>query len=342
VDDLFEQERAINMNRKKSLTKAFGAFPAFILLLLILFAQNTYAEIITLKINEKSEIEGDEIHLGEVGDVKGNEPALIEEIEQIVIGSAPVPGKTKKIDKNLILKRLKQQGIPISQIKIIIPENAVATRGTVEIFYKDIEKIVLTFLKERLPQHRSKVKIKPGRVKKNIMLPKGEVTYTVAPPKNTDLLGTIPISVNFAVNGRFVKKVWVNVDIEVLMEVVVTKRPLGRYKLITEDDIHLVEMDLAELPSNVIASCDEVLGKRTRRAIDSNMVLKPDLVELPPLVKRGDIVLIIAESEGVKVTTLGKVKEKGRKGDMVKVVNIDSNKGIYARVIDSSSVKVDF
>jgi len=52
--------------------------------------------------------------------------------------------------------------------------------------------------------------------------------------------------------------------------------------------------------------------------------------------------MIIVESDGLKITTLGKVKEKGRKGDMVRVENIDSNKGIYARVLDSSSVKVDF
>jgi len=60
------------------------------------------------------------------------------------------------------------------------------------------------------------------------------------------------------------------------------------------------------------------------------------------LVKRGDIVFIIAESSGIKVTALGQVKEKGRKGQIVRVENIDSNKGIYARVLDSNSVKVDF
>ncbi len=155
-------------------------------------------------------------------------------------------------------------------------------------------------------------------------------------------MGTTLLSVDFSVNGRFIKKVWVSVNIAVFTEVVVTKRPLGRYRLITEDDIHLVSMNLAELSSSVITRLEEVLGKRTRRAIDADAVLRPDLVELPPLVKKGDIVLIIVESEGLKITTLGKVKEKGRKGDMVRVENIDSNKGIYARVLDSSSVKVDF
>jgi len=54
------------------------------------------------------------------------------------------------------------------------------------------------------------------------------------------------------------------------------------------------------------------------------------------------MVLIIAESEGLKVTALGKAKEKGRRGEMIRVLNIDSRKSIYARVLDSSRVKVDF
>jgi len=35
------------------------------------------------------------------------------------------------------------------------------------------------------------------------------------------------------VNGHFEKKVWATVKIEVFTEVVVTKRPLGRFKRIT-------------------------------------------------------------------------------------------------------------
>jgi flagella basal body P-ring formation protein FlgA len=60
------------------------------------------------------------------------------------------------------------------------------------------------------------------------------------------------------------------------------------------------------------------------------------------LVKRGDLVVIIAESKGLKITTRGQVKKKGRLGEQIPVVNLDSNKVLYARVIDANTVKVDF
>ena len=87
---------------------------------------------------------------------------------------------------------------------------------------------------------------------------------------------------------------------------------------------------------------EEVLGKRTKRAIKANEVLRTNHIELPPMVRRGDVVSIIAESDGLMITTLGEVRKKGCRGERIRVVNLDSKKGIYGRVLDSNTVKVDF
>jgi flagella basal body P-ring formation protein FlgA len=102
------------------------------------------------------------------------------------------------------------------------------------------------------------------------------------------------------------------------------------------------KLNLADLPSNVITDPEAVLGKRTKRAIGAKTVLRTNLVEFPPLVKRGDIVVIIAESEGLKISALGQVKKKGALGDRIPVINFDSKKILYAQVLDSNTVKVDF
>jgi flagella basal body P-ring formation protein FlgA len=101
-------------------------------------------------------------------------------------------------------------------------------------------------------------------------------------------------------------------------------------------------MDLADLPANIVSDPEAVLGKRTKRVVGAQVPLRTDLIELPPLVKRGDMVVILAESNGLKITTLGQVKKKGRLGDRIPVVNMDSKKILHARVIDSNTVKVDF
>ena len=81
---------------------------------------------------------------------------------------------------------------------------------------------------------------------------------------------------------------------------------------------------------------------RARRTIYGNTVLREDLVEMPPLVKRGDLVTILAEVGTLRITALGEVKATGRRGERISVVNLDSRKRLFARVIDARTVKVDF
>ena len=119
--------------------------------------------------------------------------------------------------------------------------------------------------------------------------------------------------------------------VEVLANAVVTTRPLGRFKPIEESNVEVRPVDVSGLPSDYIADPEAVLGKRTRRLLDANTVLRPDLVESQPIVKRGDRVRIIFESAGMRITAVGEVKQKGCMGERIPVVNLDSNKVIQAR-----------
>ena len=300
------------------------------------------AGMTSIRVLKKAKIEDDKMLLGKIAVIKGEDPEFIQKLRAIVIGSAPLPGKSRQIGEDYIKIRLKQSGVDLSRIILEVPKKNEMSRSLIEISRERIEKIALDFLYKKIPYERNRTRVKKIRVNRSLVLPKGRVTYKVVPPKNMDFFGLVPLSVLFNVDGSFQKKVLVTVDIEVLTEVVVTKRPLGRYKMITEDDICLQKRDMSNLPSNIITNSEDVLGKRTKRAIYAKTVLRTDLIEFPPLVRRGDIVSIIAESDGLIITALGEVKEKGRMGERVRVVNLDSKKGIYARVLDSNTVEVDF
>ena len=301
------------------------------------------AGLITIRGFEKAEINRDVIDLGQITKISGDDQALVQRLKKIKISRAPLPGKSRRLNENYILLRLKQEKIDLSQIRLDIPKGIEVTRGFVEIAKEDIRKAVSDYLYANIPWDREKVKIRDIRVMDTVILPKGKITYSVEPLKNTDFKGSVSLPLNFKVNGSFQERILVTADIEVLAEVVVTKRPLRRNRRITEDDIEIREKNLAELPSNIILDYEEVLGKRAKRNIDANRVLRSGLIEFPPLVKRGDVVQLIAESGGLRITTLGMVKQReGRRGERVRIENIDSKKSLYGRVLDAKTVKVDF
>jgi flagella basal body P-ring formation protein FlgA len=147
--------------------------------------------------------------------------------------------------------------------------------------------------------------------------------------------------VRFFCNGKEVRKETVSARIDVLADVVLSGRPLARYETITAEDLRLEPMNLASLPATVILDPADAIGKRTRRKLPTGMPLRTDLIEIPPLVKQGDIVMIVAESAGLKITTLGKVKGQAGQGEKVVVENLDSRKQIHVTVMDAKTVRVD-
>lgn len=124
--------------------------------------------------------------------------------------------------------------------------------------------------------------------------------------------------------------------------VVCTSCPLRRYQVIGTQDVKLVKKNVAHVPQQALTDIKDVVGKRTRRSVGANAIVTTRLVEAVPLVKRGDLVTVVAESPTLKITCKGLVREKGYQDDIVMVTNLGSKKVIYAKVVNGSTVKVEF
>jgi flagella basal body P-ring formation protein FlgA len=302
----------------------------------------TVAEMTTIRVQDQVEVENDEIFLGQIASIEGSDMQLIQQLKEIFIGKAPSAGKTRQYKQRHLSKRLEQHRIDLSAVHLEVPQRVLISRSYVEIDKPKIKKIVTDYITQNIPRDSGMVRIKAVHVPERVILSKGRIAYKVAAPRGRQLMGNCSLAVDFSVNGHSQKRIWATAQVEVRGPVVVTRKPLGRYKPITEDDIELQTLDLANLPSNVLTDPEAVLGKRTKRAIGAQTPLRADVIELPPLVKRGDLVMIVVETKGLKITARGFVKKKGRLGERIPVMNVDSKKVVYARVIDSNTVKVDF
>jgi len=300
------------------------------------------AQQTAIEMFEAVEIKGSKIYLGEIAQIDGDDGRLVQALNEVVIGKSPLPSRTRLIETQYIKLRLKQDGFNVSALDLRGSQKIQVTRSYVEIRKKEIQEILSDFLNGNALKNNPSARVKTLGVPQRIILPKGRITYRVLPPKNTTYVGMVPLSIEFSVDGEIQKKVRVNATIEMMVEVVVAKNPLRKHKPLTEDDLELQKMDLADLPADVVTDLQAVLGKRTRRAIGSHTVLRADLIEFPPIIKRGDVVVVIAESNGLRITTLAKAKRKGRMGERIPVENFDSRKIMHALVIDSRTVKIEF
>ena len=297
---------------------------------------------IAITLRPEAEVLGADIRLGEVAEIACAETELRRRLEGLVIGKAPLPGRSRPITADYVRLRLRQLDIGADRMALGGAERIEVSMPGVAVSEEQVRQIVTGFLKTSGIWGDAEVKVAELTISADRTLPKGRATYRVLPPRHMRSLGTVPLSVVFDVDGRFQKTIRATVRVSALAPVVVAARPIGRLKPISTDDLKMEKMNLAELPTGVMTDADDIIGKRARRNIDAGDILRPDLIEMPPLVKRGDMVVIVAESEGIKVTATGEVKSDGLRGEQVKVVNLDSNKRFSARVVDKKTVMVDF
>ncbi len=295
-----------------------------------------------VRVAANSMVDGERLYLGKIAKIEGDDPGMIDKLASLDLGRAPLPGRTREFEEYIFMRYLRQNGFDPDELVLEIPSKVIVKRSLIVITQEEIKKLVSNYIAENLLRDFRDASIKDIYVAEDLNLPGGRITFTVNPPSSREIMGKIPFTIDFDVDGEFHKTIRATAEIDVFTDVVVTQKPLGRYQPITEDDIELQRLNLADLPSDVITDPDEVLGKRTRRVIGSQTVLRANLIEFPPLVKRGDVVVILAETAGFKITALGQVKKKGRLGERIPVINFDSNKLLYGRVLDANTVKVEF
>ena len=333
----FIESQTLNF-RKFSLVKVNFS----LLVLFLIISGMAQAANVSITLKENAVVKGAQIHLGDICHIESLDPDLGQRLDRLVIAKAPQPGRSRKISIDYLSLRIKQMGLSPDAIRFSGPEQIHVARDGFEVSEEEIAKIVDEFLQTNRIWGDAAVEVKDIQLSADRTLPKGHTTFQIEQPDHLKSLSTLPLSIVFDVDGKYQKTVRANVKVAALGSVVITAKPIGRLKPISVEDLKVEVMDLVGLSKNVITDINEIVGKRARRNIQAGEFLRPDLIEMPPLVKRGDMVVIVAETNGLKVTAIGEVKSAGRLGERVKVVNLDSNKRLSAWVVDNKTVKVEF
>jgi flagella basal body P-ring formation protein FlgA len=176
----------------------------------------------------------------------------------------------------------------------------------------------------------------------NVSVPDGKISFQEYQKGRRRLEGHVSLIVVVMVNGVVKNKVKLAGWVDIFQPVVCASRDLKRGDRISKNDLYYVKRNISHLSSKILTDMDKIVGFMAKHNIKKDACLKEWMFERFPIVDKGDIVTISAESGDLKVTALGRVLMKGYKDELVKVQNLMSKKEIYAKVVNSSMVTVDF
>ncbi|OAQ20477.1 flagellar basal body P-ring formation chaperone FlgA [Thermosulfurimonas dismutans] len=154
--------------------------------------------------------------------------------------------------------------------------------------------------------------------------------------------GSNTLLVDYLKDGRLIARVRLVGYVEVLLPVVVLSRPVARGAILTKEVLALEPRPLTRLPHDVLTDPSQALGKRVKYSLSAGKVLRLSQIEKPPIIRRNQIVKILARTSYLTVVAKGQARQDGRMGEIIRVRNLSSKKEIYARVVSSDTVEVSF
>ncbi len=142
-------------------------------------------------------------------------------------------------------------------------------------------------------------------------------------------------------NGQYLKTLSVNTRIRTFQNVVVSKTKLGRFTVVSPEDLQLARLETTSLTKKTFSSLKEMSGLRTTRLIQTGGVITENLVEKLPVITRGSGVDIRFKRGALEITTAGVARQDGKIGDEIRVKCVESKKSYTAKVIDAKTVLVN-
>jgi len=207
---------------------------------------------------------------------------------------------------------------------------------------EEIKQGATDFLFRTLPWEKEQLEIEIFYHGGKITLPSGEKFLIYKKRGGTKNVGRIPITLEIKVDGIFQKRIGINSRVIISEEVVKTTRKIKKGELFTTDNIHIETIKTERQLGNTIKKIKDALGYEAVNYLPNGRPLLRRSIKKPALGSKGNKIMILAQKGGMKITTPGILKEDGYKDAMVQVLNIESKKIIYGRLVDSNTVKVNF
>ena len=281
------------------------------------------------------------ITLGNLAQADGAEAAAFLERwgNRPVLDAPPVVGARRTLERDAMRQAILRAVGP-SVPEVDIPAQVVVQRGgqvfAMEVVRGALERVLL----EQLRPLGDEVALRDWRLPAWFFVPIEEtVRIRLAPPQPRP--GVVVLRLE-AVDGagQVVASVTGEVTADVWQNVPCTVRSLARGEILDAAVVRSVRVNMAEIPRPVWDGAG-VGAVRARGNIPAGRVILAEMVEPVPVVERGRTVTLVYEGPALRLAVPAQILEDGGVGSRVRVRNLQSQRVVVARVVDSTTVRVE-
>jgi len=204
--------------------------------------------------------------------------------------------------------------------------------------HEDIRRVAETAAAKRMGVSNGRLEAVAQELDSRLQLAKCDVPLRAELPYDNGRKTRVTAEVRC--NGKQPWKIFVPVNLRIWQRVLVAAGPLQRGKMLAEGDMILAERTITEQARGFMLKPSQAVGYRLKRDLSEGDVITPGVIVAPPLIERGQKVVLEARAGALNVRMAGIALEDGLAGDIITVENRESGRKVEGVVRSGKTVEV--
>ena len=366
------------MKRKDCDKKITRAYRATRMLCPLLFGAVAAApaDAGTVRLRASAVVVANEMRLVDVCDLGGFDPRTETQAAAIVLGASPAEGHTVSIQMETVRGALSRIGMNMADVTFGGAMQCLVSRPAVRAVsspatYRasarsntprlmDTEGASRTestgaasrTLRDAVYEHFTK-ELERYHGRPDIVFDRGDAetlgllahdqAFTVR-TRNEVPLGLVQVEIDVVVDGKVDRTISLAVNVSMLREVFVARRAINQGVTLAATDIERRSLSFNRVGGRLgVVDSNRIIGKRAKRFMALGSVIRMDLLELVPLVHRGQLVRLTSRAGGIHIVTSGKAMQGGMLGETITVRAVDRGRLQFeATIVGAGAVEVGY
>lgn len=287
------------------------------------------------------EITSQQIHLGHIAQIQTDDENLAEKLAAVKIGRMNPSGHPRTITALDIKSRIARHRLDGRQYTFVGAKSVVRRKELIVSPEEILESASAFYRKHLTPGSAdAELSIEPQTPIRPVRIPSESAKLMFVPRGKDPWRGTLELQV--VNNDTVTAGPILTFQLSVIRPVVVAVLNIPRRMVIKAEHLKL-ERRKIENPGNLpLTKLDDAVGRTTNVTIPEGKIITASDLKRTYLVSRGSVVTIIAQRGSLKVQVSGKALENGERGQLIRLMNLTSQKEIAGEVIGNKLVRINF
>jgi flagella basal body P-ring formation protein FlgA len=264
----------------------------------------------------------------------------------VELGQVALPGSERVLTHDSVLMRLKRSGKMPEGLELGGSGRCSVKASVQVIAGKDILDFCRQYIEAQLAAGPgASIEVLPPASQPDLKVPDRPSRLDVAGDHPAGYRGRIILRVvarQTAEDGSSIEagSSTLNFLVKVSKPQLVAIKPIARGEKLSEENTELKVRDITFAAVEAFSNTSQAYGLEAKRSIAPDLAVDPSMVDLPLAVHRGDMVKLMARSNGVSVETTARALHDGRAGDSIDFSVEQTKKDVVARVVDGHTAVV--